>query len=192
MKIVPIHYKHSRPVKDYSEIVRYVVQMAEMIDKKAFVGVHKSAYALAHCQVSNEPLAFFVLDTQLVKGRGEDESLAVFENRVIINPKIIEAPIYFTDKKAFQMFRGHDEFDGKELIPGKTPNAKQYMEGCMSFPFRHGKKIQRYNKIRVSYQIAHGRGLKTITTWLEGLPSQVFQHEFDHIQGENIFFKGKK
>ena len=145
-----------------------------MIDTKDFKGIHRASYAIAHCQVNVDPLAFFVLDKQLVKGMGEDEKRAVFEDRVIINPEVLNAPIYL-----------------KSSI--KRPNYAEYMEGCMSFPHRKGKRINRFNKIKVTYQVK-GRlfGLKRVTRWLEGLPSQVFQHEFDHCMGANIFFKGLK
>jgi len=192
MKIVPIHYKVSHPVKNYFEIEDEAVDMEQMIDAKNFKGLHRSCYALGHCQVNNNPYSFFVLDKQLVEGMGEDKNVAVFEDRTIINPKILEAPVYYADKKLLRAFRGSDESNGKELIPGKKPNSAQYMEGCMSFPFRKGKKINRFNKIKVTYQIKGRFRLKKCTRWLEGLPSQVFQHEFDHCQGQNIFFGGHK
>lgn len=194
MKIVPIHYKVSRPVRKYFEIEDDAVRMAQKIDNKDFEGgIHRAAYALAHCQVHENPLAFFVLDLQLVAGHGTDPKLAVFEDRVIINPQIIEAPVYLKEKSIFNVFTGHDEFDGKELIPGKHPNFATFNEGCMSFPHRKLKRINRFNKIKVSYQTRGGMlGLKTHTCWLEGLPSQIFQHEFDHCQGKNIYFEGFK
>lgn len=192
MEIVPIHYKKSELVKKYSQIEQEAHEMAAMIDAKDFKGVHRAAFALAHAQVSTEPLAFFVLDKQLVKGLGEDEQMAVYEDRVIMNPEILEAPVYYTDKKLLQALRNHEEMKGEELVPGKMPNSRQYVEGCMSFPHRRGKRVNRYNKIKVRYQIKGAFGLKKVTKWLEGLPSQVFQHEFDHTQGQNIFFDGHK
>lgn len=190
MEIVPIHYKKSEPVKKYAEIEQEAHEMASMIDAKDFNGVHRAAFALAHAQVSTEPLAFFVLDKIFVTPFQENGDDAVFEDRVIINPQILEAPIYLRTKGA--LFRGHDEFDGEELIPGKMPNSRQYQEGCMSFPHRKAKRLNRFNKIKVRYQINGRFGLKNVTKWLEGLPSQVFQHEFDHTQGKNIFFEGHK
>lgn len=188
MQIVPIHYEVSRPVRKYFEIEDDAVRMAQKIDNKDFQGgIHRAAYALAHCQVYENPLAFFVLDLQLVAGEGSDPKLAVFEDRVIINPQILEAPYYVkpASKKEADLLK-------KIYHDTERPNYAEYNEGCMSFPFRKGKRLNRFNKIKVTYQIRGGLfGLKRVTRWLEGLPSQVFQHEFDHCQGQNIFFEGK-
>lgn len=171
MEIIPIHYKVSAKVRKYSQVAEDAQLMAEMLDAKAFKGVHSAGYALAHAQVSEDPLSFFVLDQSIVdKG--------VFEDRVIINPKVLNAPIYTEG----------------ESIPGipKRPNYLQYDEGCLSFPHRWGKRLNRFNKIKVTYQVKGGLfGLKRRTKWLEGLESQIFQHEYDHCLGQNIYFTSK-
>lgn len=196
MKIVPIHYKKSKAVGAYRLIEQEAHGMVEMIDAKDFKGIHRGAYALAHCQVSEEPFAFFVLDKQLVKGQGEDQNVAVFEDRVIMNPQILESPLYVDDESkngiVTKLYTGKSYDDGQELIAGKKPNSAQYMEGCMSFPNRKAKKVNRFNKIKVSYYVMERGRERRKTRWLEGLPSQIFQHEFDHCMGANIFFKGHK
>ncbi|MCK9578715.1 peptide deformylase [bacterium] len=86
----------------------------------------------------------------------------VFKYRIIINPKLIKG-------------------EGMKI---KMP------EGCMSFPFRKEKYVERYYKVRVEYQVPVMFGkLKTITENLTGLQSQVFQHECDHGEGKNIYFE---
>lgn len=195
MEIVPIHYKKSRAIGAYRLIEQEANEMAAMIDAKDFSGIHSAAFALAHCQVSEDPMAFFVLDKQLVKGLGEDENMAVYEDRVIMNPQILESPLY-VDKESkngilTKLYTGKSYDDAQELKP-KMPNSRQYVEGCMSFPHRKAKKLNRFNRIKVAYYVMErGRERRKIK-WLEGLPSQVFQHEFDHIQGKNIFFDGHK
>ena len=195
MKLIPIHYNVSKPVTDFEQVAEDAWLMAEMIDAKEFKGLYSSCYALAHAQVKTVPLSFFVLDPQLVKGLGDDESVAVFEERVIINPQIIEAPIYLEENSLLKrIFTGKKFEETTEVSTGKKPNSGQFMEACMSFPHRKTKKITRFNKIKVSYQTkGRGRnGMKKHTAWLEGLASQVFQHEFDHCEGKNIFFTGFK
>jgi peptide deformylase len=86
----------------------------------------------------------------------------VFKDRVIINPKIT----------------GKDE---KMLI--------SMTEACMSVPFRRPKKVKRYFKVNVEYQIANGDKLKTKKEEAEGLKSQIFQHQIDHNESKNIYFK---
>jgi peptide deformylase len=171
MQIIPIHYKVSAKVRKYSQIAEDAQLMAEMLDAKDFKGVHSAGYALAHAQVSEEPLSFFVLDQSIVDKYG-------FEDRVIINPVILNAPIY-TEKKSIP-----------DML--KRPNYLAYDEGCLSFPHRWGKRLNRFNLIKATYQVKGGLfGLKRRTKWLEGLPSQVFQHEYDHCLGRNIYFNSK-
>ena len=60
-------------------------------------------------------------------------------------------------------------------------------EGCMSFPDRKETYIKRCNIISVKYQVPFLGFLKTKTARLEGLPSHIVQHEFDHERGINIY-----
>jgi peptide deformylase len=60
----------------------------------------------------------------------------------------------------------------------------------MSFPDKKDKLVKRYYRIKVKYQIVilGGLFLKTKKEILEGLKAHVFQHEYDHAQGKNIFY----
>lgn len=62
-------------------------------------------------------------------------------------------------------------------------------EGCMSFPFRHGIQVKRYDVIEVTYQVPDERGKKLLTKTdrVEGLMAQIFQHERDHAIGKHIY-----
>lgn len=178
MEIVPIHYKVSEPVRKYFEIEDDAANMMQMLDVRGFRGHHAAGYALAHCQVSENPRNFFVLDRALI----EDGS---FEDRVIINPRILKAPLYEEKRKPTDL--------EKVLGMNRRPNYKEYEEGCLSFPFRKGKRLNRFNRIKVTYQVKGGWfGFKRRTRWLDGLASQVFQHEYDHCQGKNIYFGAPK
>lgn len=59
-------------------------------------------------------------------------------------------------------------------------------EGCLSFPFRPFTSVKRYRKIKVEYQ---DRFLNNHTKEFEGIPSQIFQHEIQHFNGQNIYLK---
>lgn len=178
MEVIPIHYKVSAPVRKYFEIEDDAANMMDMLDRRGFRGHHSAGYALAHAQVSNNPKSFFVLDRALI----EDGS---FTERVIINPRILRANVFdkATMKSSLDPLLGSNP----------RPNYKEYSEGCLSFPFRKGRRINRFDKIKVSYYVKGGLfGLKKRTRWLSGLASQVFQHEFDHCRGQNIYFDGPK
>ncbi len=166
MQIIKIHYKISKPVERYSEIAKDAENLKQFIVSGPFKGLWRKAYGLAHCQVSESPMAFFVLIPELVE---------VFGSQVIINPEIVNAPIKVS-AGAFQ----------------EIPNANEFQEGCMSFPYRHMKRMIRFNIIDVRYQIKGVFGFKTIEKRLEGQESQMFQHEYDHLQGKNIFFESEK
>jgi peptide deformylase len=172
LEIITAHYKISKPVKKYSEIHDQAEKMIKFIWKGGFKGFYNKAFAIAHCQVSETPYAFFVVAGELIKEKW-------FKRQVIINPEILEAP---------DMIEGKTP-DGKVI---RMPNASEYDEPCMSFPFRKPKKVLRYNKIKIRYQIPtlFGR-MKTIEEWCMGIKSEIFQHEYDHTKGENIYFSAE-
>ena len=176
MTIVPIHYNQSKPVKRFSEISSEADQMRAMIADGKFEGLHKTPFALAHCQVSERPMAFFVVAPKLVADKS-------FAHEIIINPEIINAPLY---KKAECA-----NLDTGEKKIMDVPNSVEYEEACFSFPFRKPKRIMRFDQIYVRYYIPGLLGLKKIERWLSGAASEIFQHEFDHTEGRNIFFEGK-
>lgn len=176
MQIVPIHYRISEKVRKFSDIKQDAAEMAEMLAEGKFTGYYPKGYALAHAQVSDSPSAFFVVDAGLVR----DDA---FEHPVIINPRVLESPVYHEFTKAEKKMKLDKNY--------RRVNHKQYEEGCLSFPYRRAKRLNRFDRIKVKYQTPGGLfGLKTHVKWLEGLPSQVFQHEYDHIMGCNIFFNG--
>jgi peptide deformylase len=171
MEIIKIHYKVSKPVKHYREIEVEAEFMRRFIVRGAFKGLYNKAFAIAHCQVSETPMSFFVVDPNVVKEK-------MFEDDIIINPEIIVADIH----KKLVDANGHMTV---------ISNTKEYQEPCMSFPYRHPKRIVRFDVIQVRYQIKGILGLKTIERELEGIASEIFQHEYDHTQGKNIYFESE-
>lgn len=61
----------------------------------------------------------------------------------------------------------------------KGDNNFKMREGCLSSPGLF-LNVERYDTIEVSYYNENG---EEVITWLNGLPAQVFQHEFDHMNG---------
>lgn len=175
VEIIKIHYKVSRPVARYQDIEPEVKGLLELVERD------NKAYAIAHAQVSETPYTFFVLAKRFTEGKDK-----MFESQIIMNPKILEAPLYQTPINPIYM--GTSEKDAK--LVSQIPNALDYREGCMSFPYKGLKRVRRYDQLKVQYQVK-GRlwGLKTITRQIEGIASEVFQHEFDHCEGKNIYYE---
>jgi hypothetical protein len=180
MEIIKIHYNLSKPVVSYREIKKEASEMKRFILRPMTKGLFNKAYAIAHAQVSETPYAFFVLSPECVVEK-------LFESDVIINPQIISAPLY--KQLDGQLYTGKTENDGKQV--NQIPNALDWNEPCLSFPFRQPKRITRYDRIEVEYQIPGWFGLKKIRRWLTGVASEIYQHEYDHTKAENIYFQSE-
>ncbi len=168
MEIIKIHYKISKPVSNYKEIKTDAEPMRRFVVMGNFKGFYNKAFAIAHCQVSETPMSFFVVAPECIKE-------GMFVDDVIINPEILEAP----------KFKIINEMDGKR---SEIPNTITYQEPCMSFPFRKPKSVIRYDVIKVRYQIAGWFKLKIIEAQLTGIASEIFQHCYDLTLGKNIYF----
>jgi peptide deformylase len=172
MQIVKNHFAPGKQVKKYSEIEAIVEEMIPFVDGGVLKGEYDQAYAVAHCQVSEDPFSFFVVGSKYVDG-------GMWPAHAIINPQILEANS--------TIIVGKDEETGK---PDRRNNIVEYMEGCFSFPFRKPKRVKRCYRIKVKYQIKGKLGrLKTVTEEIEGLKAHIYQHEFQHCCGGNIHFK---
>lgn len=181
MEIIKIHYRLSKPVQAYKEIKEEAERLKRFIVSGKFKGYYNKAFALPHSVVSETPFAFFVVAPEVMAEK-------MFKGQVIINPEVVEAKEFFDVKGA----------DLKDIpaplkdTPIKIPNMVDYQEPCMCFPFRQPKKVRRYNKIKVRYQIPTMLGgLKTIEEELQGIASEIFQHDTDHINGKNIYFESE-
>jgi len=178
MEIIKMHYKLSKPVSRYREIRAEAKELLNFIDEGKYKGFYNKAYAIAHCQVSETPMSFFVVAGECVTNNKKMNWYKMFEDRVIINPKIILAKEH---KKVIQS-------NGKSVV---VPNTIECQEPCMSFPFRRPKRVKRFNFIKVRYQVSRWYGLKTVKVDLEGVASEIFQHCYDLTQAKNIYFESE-
>lgn len=69
----------------------------------------------------------------------------------------------------------------------------RYFEGCMSWPHRKAKKVDRYATVMAKFQCPEKRlggllgfHLKQYEIPLYGVMAHIFQHEFDHGKGKTI------
>lgn len=168
MNIIPIHYNKSLPVSNWQAIIDDANEIARMIDENDIRyedGRYYTGKALAlhHTQVTNTPFNFFVV-TSLV---GE-QILQELGSRFIVNPKI------------------------DMLMPD---SIQKVGEGCVSFPFKKEKNVERAYVCGVTYQVPDIKGeggLRTVQKQVAGLVAQMFQHECDHAEGSNIYYKTPK
>lgn len=159
-----------------------------------FVGNHAMAFAIAHCQVAENSLKIFVINSDLLKAqeKGQNKENYIFPAPAIFNAEILEAPESIeVEQLKREIKRNKDGTATVEVTKEKIKrrNLVYYPEGCMSFPFRTAKNTERYFRIKVKYQIKGFFGLKTIEEWIEGLKAHIFQHEIDHFNAKNIYFK---
>lgn len=78
--IIPPHHKIAVPVKNYREIKKDAEEMVKLVDSP-FTGYWKSALAISHAQVSENPKTFFAVNIKY--------ALYYKLPRIVINPKII-------------------------------------------------------------------------------------------------------
>lgn len=190
LKPIELNRTNITKVRKWSDIKDEALELIKFIDEKQdkFEGNFSACYALHHVQVNKEPYNFFVI-AKNVHGSKKNQ----FISRVIINPKIVEAPErieYYVPEKDFNTKKDDSVDIGFKNVKKLIPNLIDPIEGCMSFPNRTEKHVDRFFKIKVQYQVPlfWGFWLKTKTEWVEGLKAHIFQHEIDHGNGITIYY----
>lgn len=121
----------------------------------------RAGLALHHAQVTSEPLALFVVLPGIIPAKDGQATEVGAWDTIMINAEII-------DKK----------------------NRTTMKEGCMSFPQRSDKKMERYNEVIVNYVTVENDEFIKRNRTLYGIQAQIFQHECEHQAGRNIYMKG--
>lgn len=188
MNLIQIHNTPASPVKRYSEIEGEARDLVAFLDEKngTFEGEHNACFGLHHTQVSEQPSSFFVIAKGWSKGDAQKgaNTKDLWPSRVIINPKILEMP-----EKIKRTVNIINAIGVKVPMTREVSNKIRADEGCMSFPHRSAKKKDRYYRVHVEYQIPGILGfMSTKREWLEGLRAHIFQHEYDHDRGINMFW----
>lgn len=193
-------YAVSKRVESYRQVSNLVNSLTSWLNTNNgqfdYDDIHKTAYAIAHSQVADEPFDLFIVNEELInkydiKTKGQNKSNFFFPSQAIFNARIIESPLKIKAKvPKREVVTKNGSVDSKVVVTESDVNNKiQVSEGCMSFPHRTPKNVERFYRIKVKYQVKGFFGLKTITEWVEGLKAHIFQHEIDHAQGKNIYFK---
>ena len=152
----------------------------------SFEGTYKSAFALSHNQVeSDDPCAIFFVAREFVEKPEEDvkDDTRTDTNWYFPAQAIFNAVI----EQALPVFLAEHEKDGKKKQVAVS-NMFHPEDACMSFPYRKPKKVERFLKIIVHYQIAKDGELVDVVEECEGLKAHMFQHEIDHHHGIDIHF----
>jgi peptide deformylase len=191
IKGIELSRQPARTVKSWFKIKKEALELMTLLDDKQgkFPGTFASCYALHHAQVNKDPFNFFIL-ARNIHGKQKHQ----FLNRLILNPEILESDekiVVEIPIKDFKKNPNDPKIDvGIKFTRQVINNIIEVKEGCMSFPDKKDKLVKRYYRIKVKYQIVilGGLFLKTKKEILEGLKAHVFQHEYDHAQGKNIFY----
>jgi peptide deformylase len=154
----------SKPVRAFVEIKNEAIDLIKFIASYNSPGLYNKVYALAHAEVSQTPYSFFVVSPEVVKEQ-------LFPAQIIINPEILEMPIY-VQKGALEI-----------------ENIKEVAEPCVSFAFRQPKKVNRYNSIKVRFATLNWRSkLVYQVRTLTGVASAMYQHLLEHINGQSPYY----
>lgn len=197
-------YAVSERVRSYSQVGHIVEPMIAWLNHNNghFPVPYQYAYAVSHCQVSDVPFSFFVVHHELIGGKKEKKGRNTaknyyFQSPAIFNAKIVEAPEKIEAKTPSRELvkDAKGKTTGSKIVvkEGMVSNLIDVPEACMSFVHRKQKNHKRYYRIKVKYQeVASLFGVKYLRTrmeWVEGLKAHIFQHEIDHAQGKNMFYK---
>ena len=191
--------------EQWSDAEKIASEMTEWMNTTNghFGGEFSKAFAMAHCQVveHDHPIKLFVVDKELVVPKGKvpagRNNLAntFFEAQAIFNCEVLDAPDKVTTKVPQRKVerKGLKAEVKMEMVEREMPNEVTYPEGCMSFPHRAQRNVQRKYRIKVRYQwlskgLLGGRKVETFEGWVEGLKAHIIQHETDHFIGKNIHF----
>ena len=146
----PILRGNARPVTQ-EDFERGDVQKV-ISDMKAALAAEKFGVAIAAPQIG-EPLRLFIVAGKVFAAReGRDPNPDEYPDQVFINPEI---------KKI-----------SKKIVSGD--------EGCLSVPGKYGTRVDRPDKITITYfdeaGVQYERGAASFL-------SRIFQHEIDHLNG---------
>lgn len=191
-------YAKAKPVdrSNWREAKRIGKEMVAWLDdmQGRFLGNYHNAWAISHAQVAEEPIAMFVISAEFIaKDNGKTNHVnTLWNKRVMFNPQILEKPEFFevqVPKRDVKRMDGGKIEVTTTLETVKKPNlyTPGIKEACMSFPYRTGKYVKRYYRIKVAYDVVGILGMRRhVKEWIEGVKAHIFQHEMEHQQAVNM------
>lgn len=197
-------YKKSDEVLKYSSIKAISNEMVLWLNENngKFPEPYTMAYAVSHCQVDAgaDPWMFFIVDKGFLGKKNSKNGRNTYLNyffpsQVIINAKILETPNkIMKDKPERKIVKKNGSISPQVTLKKvEVSNIFGADEACMSFPNRTKKTMERFYRIKVSYQIPRKifgiEYLSKRVEWVEGLKAHMFQHEIQHSRGENMYYQ---
>ena len=195
-------YAVSEHVKPFSEAVNKAMRLVKWYNE--YISNPKNsqvdAWSLSDCQVSLKPNQVFIVHKELYKEYGlffgketktNNRNNYYFPKQAIFNAEILEAPEKIEAMVPKRKINKDAQGNVKEEIVREltmTPNEMFVPESCSSFPMKKEKNMKRFFRIKVRYQIKSWYGFRTVTEWVYGLKSHIFQHEIQHAKGNNIYY----
>lgn len=125
---------------------------AIITDMKEALANEKFGVAIAAPQIAESLRIFIVAGHVLASRANEAYDENIHLDQVFINPEIIKT--------------------SKKLVVGD--------EGCLSVPNKYGTKVERSEKVTISYYDEHGT---KHTRGASSFLARIFQHEIDHLNG---------
>jgi hypothetical protein len=201
-------YAIAHKVKSYSQVKEIINEMVPWLNQNngKFPAPLHTAYAVSHCQVADDPFAFFVVSRELLGNKHSKLGRNTYKNyffpsQVIINAEILEAPEKIAAKipKRELVKDERGKFTSTKITTkdGEVNNIIEVPDACMSFLHKTQKNTMRYYRITVRYQIVRKflgifPYLSTRKEVVEGLKAHIFQHEIDHAHAKNIYYAKHK
>lgn len=194
-------YAVAEPVtrKNWRAAKRAGRELLAFLDEKQdhFEGDYKRAWALSHGQCIEQPFSMFVVSDEFA-GRDEGRVNHVnyyWRSRLIFNPVVLETPESFEvevpKRDVKRVAKDKAEVEMKiEKVKRRNLYYPEIKEACMSFPGRTGKHMERFFRIKVSYDVIGMFGQrKHVEEWIEGIKAHIFQHEAEHQQGIIMYYR---
>ena len=158
MKLIKLNHKPSKIVSSWKQIKDQAISLSDFLEKTN--GYFKGEWEDAWALAHCQVQREDHFGFFVIKKEAVGRK-KLFKHRIIINPAIVKV-------------------DNKSKVRAE--------EGCMSFPHRKARNVERYTDIEVLYQVPRWYGgLRFVKAKAEGIIAQIFQHEIDHMAGKNIF-----
>lgn len=144
--VKPLKSKKSERVKSWSKIKEEALELKNFIDAKKFEGAWGDAWAISHCQVSENPKSFFVVNKKKIKE---------FGHWCIINARIVKSSESVTFKEGCMSFLWR-----KEKAVNRFANITvRYSTPFLGFLMPRRRTFKNLNAFIFQHEIDHAEGI---------------------------------
>ncbi len=148
--IQPCHNRPAMMCKSWKYIEYEAQSLREFVRSGTFQGKYSSAYSIAHAQVSEAPLNFFVVNEDFDDGK----LLKIFGSWCIINPKIIKFSDVIEHPEACMSFPWRKE----KLVKRADKIVVKYSVPFLGFFRTIKKELKGLPAWMVQHELDHAAG----------------------------------